>query len=154
MRNVNKERHTSILVESWLISIKVGLLLFAIASLLCGLSSTLPVLIFARILQGTGALLLVPTSLLLINGTFPQSHQRAKAIALWAGCGGLAMAAGPLFGGVIIQLFGWRSIFLLNIPVALLGIILTWRISAPNKMKQKRALDLTGQLWVIVALLS
>ncbi|AJJ17869.1 MFS transporter [Yersinia intermedia] len=130
-----------------------GLLLFAVASLLCGLSSTLPMLILSRVLQGVGASLLVPSSLSLINEAFP-THQRAKAIAVWAGCGGLAMAAGPLLGGIIIQLLGWRSIFLLNVPVALSGIVLAMRITAPPAVKLKRALDLMGQLWVIIALSS
>ncbi|MFM0961212.1 MFS transporter [Yersinia enterocolitica] len=131
-----------------------GLLLFAVASLLCGLSSTLPVLIVSRVLQGVGASFLVPSSLSLINEAFPQTHQRAKAIAVWAGCGGLAMAAGPLLGGIIIQLLGWRSIFLLNVPVALSGIVLAMRITAPPVVQLKRALDLMGQLWVIIALSS
>ncbi|MGC6388808.1 MFS transporter [Ewingella sp. S1.OA.A_B6] len=129
-----------------------GLLLFAIASLICGFSSTLTVLILARVLQGIGASLLVPASLSLINEAFPQSHQRAKAIAVWAGCGGLAMAAGPLFGGIVIQLLGWRSIFLLNVPVALLGMVMTMWVTAPPPMQQKRSMDLAGQLWVIIAL--
>lgn len=129
-----------------------GLLLFAVASLLCGLSSTLNVLVFARVLQGMGAAFLVPSSLSLINQAFPLSHQRAKAIALWAGAGGLAMAAGPMFGGIIIQLLGWRSIFLLNVPVAVLGIMLTLRIPAPPTSPQKKVFDLAGQLWGIIAL--
>lgn len=131
-----------------------GLLLFAVASLLCGLSSTLPELIVARVLQGVGASLLVPSSLSLINEAFPQAHQRAKAIAVWAGCGGLAMAAGPLLEGIIIQFLGWRSIFLLNVPVAFAGAVLAMRIAAPPAVKLKRALDLAGQLWVIIALSS
>ncbi|TPG58329.1 MFS transporter [Ewingella americana] len=131
-----------------------GLLLFAVASLICGQSSTLTVLIVARVLQGIGASLLVPSSLSLINEAFPKAHQRAKAIAVWAGCGGLAMAAGPLLGGIIIQLLGWRSIFLLNVPVALSAMVLAMRINTPPRVQLNRALDLAGQLWVIIALSS
>lgn len=129
-----------------------GLLLFALASAGCGFSSTLSTMIFSRILQGIGAALLVPASLALINSEFPQSQERAKAIGIWAGCGGIAMAAGPLFGGLLIQLLGWRSIFLVNVPIALLGIVLATRIPVINISANKRTMDIAGQLFAIIAL--
>jgi len=129
-----------------------GLLLFVLASVGCGLSSTLSTMIFSRILQGIGAALLVPSSLSLINSEFPQSQQRAKAIGIWAGCGGIAMAAGPLFGGLLIQQLGWRSIFLINVPIALLGIVLATRIPAIKITANERPMDFAGQLLAIIAL--
>lgn len=129
-----------------------GLLLFALASAGCGFSSALSPMIFSRILQGIGAALLVPASLALITSEFPQSRERAKAIGIWAGCGGIAMAAGPLFGGLLIQLLGWRSIFLVNVPVALLGIVLAMRIPAIKISASERTMDIAGQLFAIIAL--
>lgn len=129
-----------------------GLLLFAIASAGCGWSSTLASLVISRILQGVGAAMLVPSSLVLINREFSQPHQRAHAIGVWASCGGIAMAAGPLFGGVLIQLFGWRSIFLVNVPIAIIGVVLALRIPSGQKTANQRSMDFAGQLLAIVAL--
>lgn len=129
-----------------------GLLLFGLASLACGLAPNMALLIGGRVLQGVGAALLVPSSLALINHGFPQAEGRAKAIALWAGCGGVAMAAGPLLGGLMIQSFGWRSLFLLNLPVTLLGAWLTLRVPPPPDVAHKRHADLLGQCLAAVAL--
>ena len=130
----------------------LGLLLFALASALCRLASGLPALVAARVLQGVGAALLVPCSLMLINSAYPHAHQRASAIGVWAGCGGMAMAAGPLVGGVLIELLGWRSIFLINVPIALLGVWLSTRIAQSPPLAPNRHLDLTGQVAGSVAL--
>lgn len=130
----------------------LGLLLFALSSAACGLITSLPELVFARTLQGVGAALLVPCSLMLINSAYPQPHKRAGAIGVWAGCGGIAMAAGPLVGGVLIEFFGWRSIFLINVPIAMVGIWLTSRIPDTAPAAPRRPMDFTGQLAAIVAL--
>jgi DHA2 family methylenomycin A resistance protein-like MFS transporter len=95
---------------------------------------------------------LVPCSLTLINSAFPVAQQRAGAIGVWAGCGGVAMAAGPLVGGLLIHLLGWRSIFLVNVPIALLGAWLTTRIESGRSAVFDRPLDLAGQMLAIVAL--
>lgn len=129
-----------------------GLLLFALASAGCGFSSTLSFMIFSRILQGIGAALLVPASLSLINCGFANPQSRAKALGIWSGCGGIAMAAGPLFGGVLIHLIGWRSIFLVNIPIAVLGIVLAMRIPTIKIITRERTMDFAGQLMAIIAL--
>lgn len=130
----------------------VGLGLFALASGLCGLANELPELVAARVLQGVGAALLVPCSLMLINNAYPQTHERAGAIGVWAGCGGIAMAAGPLVGGVLIEFFGWRSIFLINVPIALVGVWLTSRIPHSAPLAPNRHLDVIGQVSAILAL--
>ncbi|MFL9949329.1 MFS transporter [Paraburkholderia agricolaris] len=129
-----------------------GLLIFACASALCGLAPNLPVLVAARIGQGVGAALLVPCSLTLINRAFPVARQRAGAIGVWAGCGGIAMAAGPLAGGLLIHLLGWRSIFLVNVPIALIGAWLTTRVDSVRPDATDRQMDIAGQLLAIVAL--
>lgn len=129
-----------------------GLLIFACASALCGLAPELQILVAARVLQGVGAALLVPCSLTLINHAFPVARQRASAIGVWAGCGGVAMAAGPLAGGLLIHLFGWRSIFLVNVPIALVGAWLTTRVDSVRPARSDRPMDATGQVLAVVAL--
>ena len=109
----------------------IGLLLFTLASVLCGMADNGMTLVAARVLQGVGAALLVPASLALINQAYEgDPGGRATAIGVWAGCGGVAMAAGPLVGGVLIEALGWRSIFLANLPLGLLAIGLTSRVAA------------------------
>ncbi|MCW5221698.1 DHA2 family efflux MFS transporter permease subunit [Verminephrobacter aporrectodeae subsp. tuberculatae] len=130
-----------------------GLLIFALASALCALAPSLPVLIAARVLQGIGAALLVPCALALITAAYPTPDGRARAIGIWAGFGGIAMAAGPLVGGLLIHLLGWRSIFFVNLPIALVGTWLASRIEAvAPPAPASRRLDALGQVLVIVAL--
>jgi MFS transporter, DHA2 family, methylenomycin A resistance protein len=129
-----------------------GLALFTAASGLCGAAPSLPALIGARALQGIGAALLVPCSLALLDEAYPDAGERAKAIGFWAGCGGAALAGGPLAGGVLIDLLGWRSIFLFNLPIGLAGIWLTWRIAAARRSGGGRRLDLAGQVLAVLAL--
>jgi EmrB/QacA subfamily drug resistance transporter len=94
-----------------------GVVWFALASALCGLSPAIGVLIAARALQGIGGALLTPGSLAIIQATF-YPDDRPKAIGAWSGLGGVAAAAGPLLGGWIVGSVGWRWIFLLNLPLA------------------------------------
>lgn len=109
----------------------LGLLLFTLASLLCGLAGNGMTLVAARVLQGMGAAMLVPASLALIKQAYLDDPAgRAKAIGIWAGCGGIAMAAGPLVGGVLIETLGWRSIFLANLPLGLIAIGLSACLAA------------------------
>ena len=98
-----------------------GLAVFTLASALCGVAPDLAALIGARALQGIGASMLVPCSLMLINRAYSDPGERGRAIGLWAACGGAAMAGGPLIGGILIHAFGWRSIFLANLPIGLIG---------------------------------
>jgi EmrB/QacA subfamily drug resistance transporter len=95
----------------------IGVIWFALASALCGLSPGIGVLIAARALQGMGGALLTPGSLAIIQATF-FPDDRPKAIGAWSGLGGVAAAAGPFLGGWIVGAVGWRWIFLLNLPLA------------------------------------
>lgn len=129
-----------------------GLLVFAAASALCGAAPDLATLVIARMLQGVGAALLVPSSLTLISIGYPVATERASAIGVWAGCGGMAMAAGPLVGGLLIHWFGWRSIFFVNVPLAICGAWLTARIPSASHRRSEAHLDLAGQVAAIAAL--
>ncbi|GAB2959835.1 MFS transporter [Amycolatopsis acidiphila] len=86
-----------------------GLAVFTIASLVCGLAPRLPVLIGARVVQGAGAALALPTSLALINASYPDREQRARAIGVWGGLGGVAAGLGPVLGGVLTNWVGWPA---------------------------------------------
>ncbi|WP_328769967.1 MFS transporter [Streptomyces sp. NBC_00286] len=97
----------------------VGVIWFAVASLLCGIAPNAPVLIAARALQGIGGALLTPGSLALIQASF-HPDDRGKAVGLWSGFGGIGAAIGPFLGGWLVDGPGWRWVFLLNVPVALL----------------------------------
>jgi MFS transporter, DHA2 family, methylenomycin A resistance protein len=129
-----------------------GLAVFTLASAFCGAAPNLAALTAARILQGVGASMLVPCCLMLINHAYADPAERGRAIGLWAGCGGAAMAGGPLIGGILIHAFGWRSIFFANVPIGVIGCWLTSRIAADEKTQALRHLDLAGQACAIVAL--
>ncbi|VWD31914.1 MFS transporter [Burkholderia lata] len=128
-----------------------GLAVFVAASALCGVAPTLPALAIARALQGVGSAMLVPCSLALLNRAFPEPAARASAISLWMGCGGIAMASGPLIGGLLIHLFGWRSLFFVNLPLGLAGIWLG-RTVARADGDASRHFDWGGQATAIVAI--
>src|SRR5262249_38331981 len=99
----------------------IGTAWFAAASLLCGGAPNVEILVAARVLQGIGAALLTPGSLAILQASFRQSD-RAKAVGAWSGLGGVFGAIGPFVGGWIVDGPGWRWAFLLNVPVAGLGI--------------------------------
>lgn len=122
----------------------LGVMVFAAASVCCGLSGSVGQLIVARAVQGIGGALLVPGSLALISASFPE-NQRGKAIGTWSGYTAITAAIGPVLGGFLIEHFSWRWAFLINIPLVLLILPLTWRYvpesSDPNAPAR---LDWTG----------
>lgn len=132
----------------------LGLAIFAAASLACGLAPNVAMLIAARAAQGAAAALLIPSSLALLNHAAAGDHSlRAHAVSLWTAAGGVAIAAGPVIGGLLIATMGWRSIFLVNLPLCAVGIALTLR-SVPSRAHSdtRHHLDPLGQSLSIVAL--
>jgi DHA2 family methylenomycin A resistance protein-like MFS transporter len=131
----------------------IGLVLFTLASLVSGCAPSLSVLIAGRILQGVGASLLVPCALSLITHAYPDNIARAKAIASWASWGGVALVLGPLVGGLLLSVFDWRSIFFVNVPICLGGILLTLKIDSQTGDHGSRRLDWPGQLCAAFAMI-
>lgn len=129
-----------------------GTILFTLASLVCGIAPSFAILLIARAVKGIGAALLVPSSMALLQLTYPEPAQRARAVGLWAGAGSLALAAGPLIGGALIGAMGWRIIFLLNGPVGLMGIWLAFRHAPRSSLIQARTIDLPGQIFAALSL--
>jgi len=107
----------------------VGFAIFTAASVACGLAPSFAVLIAARTIQGVGAAILVPCSLALLNHAYHDSAQRTRAVGFLAAGASTALAAGPVVGGVLIALVGWRGIFFVNVPIGLLGMLLTARFT-------------------------
>ncbi len=129
-----------------------GVAVFTVASGLCGAAPDRWTLQIARVAQGVGAALLLPASLALLSGVFPDERRRARALGIWGGIAGIGAGAGPVLGGLLVDAFGWRSIFLINLPVGALGFALTLRAIGPDRAHDGRALDLPAQGSAIVAL--
>lgn len=121
-----------------------GLGLFTAASAACGLAPTLEALLVARALQGAGAAALTPGSLALLAHAFPDPRGRARAFGLWGAVGGLAMAGGPVLGGVVADWLGWHSVFLIGVPLGVVALTVTFWHVAPVRPATGGA-DLLGQ---------
>jgi len=129
-----------------------GFAIFTAASLACALSPNAIVLIGARLVQGLAAAILVPNSLALLNHAYTDDRARGRAVAVWAAGASLALTAGPFVGGTLITLVGWRAIFLVNLPIGLAGLWLSWRYASETTRARSREVDLPGQLAAIGAL--
>jgi DHA2 family methylenomycin A resistance protein-like MFS transporter len=130
----------------------LGIALFTLGSLVCGLAPNASVLVAGRAIAGLGAAFEVPTSLAILTVTYPDSRQRSRALGLWASCNGLAFIIGPTLGGVLVDAAGWRSIFLLIIPLCIATLALTMTAVPETKNPEGRKLDLRGQALAIAAL--
>lgn len=130
----------------------IGIVWFAIASALCGLSPNIEFLIAARGLQGIGGALLTPGSLAIIQASFVR-HDRPRAVGVWSGLGGVASAVGPLLGGWLVQTAGWRWAFLINLPFAVLIVFVTLRHVPESKDEQAAGrFDVLGSVLAALAL--
>src|SRR5213078_73339 len=123
-----------------------GLAVFTLSSLACGLAPSAGFLIGARAVQGVGAALMNPATLSIITATFPP-RLRGTAIGIWAGVSALALAIGPLVGGILTQDIHWSWIFFINIPVGVAGVIAARLfIDETNDTSREQRLDLPGLL--------
>ncbi len=130
----------------------LGIALFSLGSLLCGLAPNAAVLVTGRAVAGLGAALEIPTSLAILTVAYADTKQRTQALGVWASCNGLAFVIGPTVGGVLVESVGWRSIFLLIIPLCVLALGLTATAVPESKDPKGRRLDVPGQAFAIAAL--
>lgn len=121
----------------------IGVVWFALASVLCGAAPDAPTLIAARALQGVGAALLTPGSLAILQASF-RPEDRSRAIGAWSGLGGVATAIGPFLGGWLVGAASWRLIFAINVPIAAAVVLLTWR-----HVPESRDATATGRIDVV-----
>ncbi|MFF9108722.1 MFS transporter [Streptomyces sp. NPDC014805] len=131
-----------------------GLAVFGAGSLACGLAPTAPALVAARVVQGVGAALLLPGTLAVIGRAFPDPAARARAIGVWAGIGSLALPAGPLLGGALVDGLGWRAIFLVNVPIVLMALVGAAVVVPESREQSARRLDVPGMLLGALLLLA
>ncbi|KOG52620.1 MFS transporter [Streptomyces virginiae] len=129
-----------------------GLVAFTVGSLLCSLAPSLDWLIVFRMVQAVGGAMLNPVAMSIITNTFTDPAERARAIGVWGAVGGISMAAGPLIGGVLVDSVGWRSIFLINLPIGLAALALTLRHIQESRAARPRRPDPLGQVLVIALL--
>ena len=122
----------------------VGIGIFTASSLACGLAPNAGFLIGARMVQGVGAALMNPASLSIITATFAP-RERGQAIGIWAGVSAMALAIGPLVGGVIVETINWNWIFYINVPVGILGIVVSWFVITESRdMSREQSVDIPG----------
>jgi DHA2 family methylenomycin A resistance protein-like MFS transporter len=128
-----------------------GMAVFFLASLACALSPTPEALIAARLVQGAGAALFMPSSLSLLVFSFPDKRQRTRMLGLWSAIVATSSGLGPTVGGLMVSAFGWQSIFLLNLPIGAIGMVMTYRyIAAVDSRATKLAVP--GHIIWIIAL--
>ncbi len=131
-----------------------GLTVFGLGSLLSGMAQSQDWLIAFRVLQALGASMLNPSGMSLIGNIFKEPLARAKAFAVWGFVVGIGMACGPLFGGPLVQIFGWRSVFLINVPIVIVTVILVRQFVPESKAEEPRAFDPIGQILMLAFLFS
>ncbi len=130
----------------------VGLTVFGIGSLLCGLAPSIEGLVAARALQAVGATMLTPVALAIITTTYPDPAERAKAIGTFGSITGLALALGPIVGGVLVDSLSWRAIFWINVPILAVAILGTVLYVPESRAARTRRFDPVGQVLSIVLL--
>lgn len=124
---------------------QLGLAVFALASLLCSLAPNIELLIAARFLQAIGGSMLNPVAMSIITQVFTGRVERARAVGVWGGVLGIAMALGPIVGGALIEYVSWRSVFWINLPICALAILLTAIFVPESKSSTMRDVDPVGQ---------
>jgi EmrB/QacA subfamily drug resistance transporter len=129
----------------------LGVVIFAVASGLCGLAGNIRQLIAARAIQGFGAALLVPGSLAIISSSFSE-QERGRAIGVWSGFSAITTGIGPVLGGWLIEHVSWRAVFFINLPLALVVILISFRHVAENSERESSSVDWLGAVLAAVGL--
>jgi EmrB/QacA subfamily drug resistance transporter len=129
----------------------IGVTLFAIASGTCGFAANVAQLIAARAFQGFGAALLVPGSLAIISSSFSE-QDRGRAIGTWSGFSAITAGVGPLLGGWLIEHVSWRAVFFINVPIALMVILISFRHVGENSDREKTRVDWVGAVLAVLGL--
>src|SRR6058998_1137941 len=129
----------------------LGVAIFAIASGACGFAGDIHQLIAARALQGFGAALLVPGSLAIISNSFSE-QERGRAIGLWSGFSAITTGIGPVFGGWLIENVSWRAVFFINLPLALVVVLISLRHVAENSDRETTRVDWLGAILAALGL--
>ena len=129
----------------------LGVAIFAVASAACGLVGNIHQLIVARAFQGFGAALLVPGSLAIISNSFSE-HERGRAIGLWSGFSAITTGVGPVLGGWLIEHVSWRAVFFINLPIALVVILISLRHVAENTDRESSRVDWLGAILAALGL--
>jgi EmrB/QacA subfamily drug resistance transporter len=129
-----------------------GIALIVIGSLVCALAPDGTTLIAGRAITGLGAALEVTSSLAIVSITFPNAAARGRALGLWASCNGVAMAIGPTIGGLLVDHVGWRSVFVLSVPIGLVTLLLSYLYVGESRHPHGRQLDPVAQLLAVIGL--
>src|SRR4029077_9413786 len=130
----------------------IGVTIFSVASLACGLAGAIGVLIAARAVQGVGAAIVSPATLSIITTTFEEGSERNKALGIWGAMGGSGAAAGVLFGGILTKYAGWEWIFFVNVPVGALVLALTRPVVRESRIPGLRGFDAGGAVTITASL--
>jgi DHA2 family methylenomycin A resistance protein-like MFS transporter len=128
----------------------LGMAVFFVGSLGCTVAPNAPALVAARLVQGAGAALFMPSSLSLLVNSFPEKRQRTRMLGLWSAIVATSAGLGPTVGGLLVSTFGWRSIFLLNLPIGIVGIVLTRRFIAPTAGRVVKLAPAGHVLWILL----
>ncbi len=131
---------------------QIGLGVFAFGSLLCSIAPDIHTLIGARLIQGLGGSMMNPVALSIISQVFYRPVERARALGIWGAVVGISMALGPVVGGLLIQVVGWRAVFWINLPICAAAILLTAIVVPESKSATMRDMDPVGQVLAVLAL--
>lgn len=130
----------------------VGLALFGVGSLACGLAPGLEALVGFRVVQSLGGALMTPATLAMLAHAYPSGPGRAQALGIWSASTGIAMGLGPVVGGILVDGVGWRSVFMVNVPIVVVAL-LSWRlVSDGTRAESAPRIDLLGQIAIVATL--
>ncbi len=132
--------------------LQVGLAIFGLGSLLCGLAPSIGWLIAARSVQAVGATMLNPVAMAIVATTFPDPVERAKAIGVFGSMSGLSLTLGPIIGGALVDRVGWHSIFWINVPIVAAAIVCAALFVPESRAVRTRRTDPVGQVLLILVL--